>query len=88
MRTEDSREFLPGETVRHFKRETVDPSGSRYLYRIIGTAMQTETGEKLMIYQALYDDGGIYARPLRMFLEEVDHQKYPEIRQKYRFEHL
>lgn len=86
--SDDSREFLPGQTVRHFKRETADPESSRYLYRIIGTAIHSETGEKLMIYQAMYGDRGLYARPLAMFLEEVDHDKYPEIQQKYRFEHL
>jgi hypothetical protein len=80
------RVFKPGDLVRHFKRETADPSTSVYLYRIVGEAEHTETGEKLMIYQALYGDQRLYARPLSMFLEETDHDKYPEIEQKYRFE--
>jgi hypothetical protein len=80
------RVFKPGDLVRHFKRETADPSTSEYLYRIVGEAEHTETGEKLMIYQALYGDRRLYARPLSMFLEETDHDKYPEIEQKYRFE--
>jgi hypothetical protein len=80
------RVFKPGDLVRHFKRETADPSTSEYLYRIVGEAEHTETGEKLMIYQALYGDQRLYARPLSMFLEETDHDKYPEIEQKYRFE--
>lgn len=80
------RFFKPGDLVRHFKRETVDPSSSVYLYRIIGEAEHTETGEMMMVYQALYGDQRLYVRPLAMFLEETDHEKYPEIEQKYRFE--
>jgi hypothetical protein len=82
----DTRTFRPGDIVRHFKRETVDPSSDRYLYMIVGEATHSETREKMMVYAALYGDGGLFVRPLDMFLSEVDHGKYPEIRQKYRFE--
>ncbi len=81
--------FKPGDIVRHFKRETLseeEKKTGKYLYRIIGVATHSETREKLMIYEALYGEGGYYARPLEMFEGETDHTKYPDIYQKYRFE--
>ena len=80
------RKFEPGDLVRHFKRETVDQDSTVYLYKIVGEAEHTETGEMMMVYQALYGDMRLYVRPLAMFMGETDHDKYPDIKQKYRFE--
>lgn len=80
------RNFHPGDRVQHFKRELVDPNTTQYLYQIVGVAIHSETREPMMIYQALYDDYRMYARPYDMFVSEVDRDKYPDIKQKYRFE--
>lgn len=83
--------FNPGDIVQHFKRELLteeERAGKMYLYEIIGVAIHSETREPMMVYRSLYDDGGMYVRPLEMFLSEVDHDKYPEVKQKYRFEEV
>lgn len=40
-------------------------------YKIIGVARHSETLEELVVYQALYGEGGIWVRPLAMFLENI-----------------
>lgn len=79
-------DFKPGDIVKHFKRELVSQDTPEYTYKIIAIARHTETEEKLVIYQALYGTMETYARPYEMFMGEVDKEKYPDVKQKYRFE--
>ena len=62
---------------KHFK-------GDYYLVEDI--ANDSETKEKFVVYRRLYGDTSLWIRPVAMFLSEVDHQKYPNVKQKYRFE--
>ena len=77
-----------GDIVQHFKRERVSADTSEYLYKVLEFATHTETGERLVVYQALYAPFTVYARPYEMFMSEVDRQKYPDVKQKYRFEKM
>lgn len=80
------RDLRVGDIVKHFKREWVNQETSEYLYKILAFASHTENEEKLVIYQALYAPYKTCARPYDMFMSEVDREKYPEAKQKYRFE--
>ena len=83
---ESKRDICVGDIVQHFKRAWVSADTSEYLYKVLAFAQHTETGERLVIYQALYAPFKVCARPYAMFMSEVDREKYPDIRQKYRFE--
>lgn len=85
----EEKELKAGLIVQHFKRSLLpekEKKTKKYLYEIVCTAEHTESGEKLVVYRALYGEKRIFARPLAMFLSETDREKYPKARQKYRFE--
>lgn len=71
------REIFPEKIYRHFKGKN---------YKVLCIAVHSETRERYVVYQALYDDFGYFIRPYEMFASEVDHQKYPDVKQTYRFE--
>ena len=72
------REIIPG-VYHHFKGND---------YEVIGVARHSETEESFVVYRALYGERGLWIRPLKMFQEYVDHNKYPDVDQEYRFEYV
>lgn len=58
------------------------------LYLVENVAFDSETEEKVVVYRAMYGEKKLWVRPLEMFLSEVDHKKYPDVKQKYRFEEI
>ena len=78
-----------GDIVTHFKYHYLNEENkikNKYLYKIIAFGTHSETKEKMVIYQSLYGKFDIWVRPYEIFMEEVDKDKYPDSKQKYRFE--
>lgn len=68
---------LVNRIYRHFK-------GDYYI--VVGIAKHSETEEEMVVYRQLYGAGELWVRPMSLFISEVDHKKYPDVKQKYRFE--
>ena len=73
------RKLIIGGRYRHFKGKE---------YRVEGTALDSETGATLVLYRQMYGENLLWARPLEMFLSPVDREKYPDVKQQFRFEEI
>ena len=94
------REFYPGDIVRHFKYDLypdlVCDNANVYTYEIICTdAISADDGNRIVVYKSLYEDiklgvklGQVFTRNYYNFMSETDTTKYPEVKQKYRFEKI
>ena len=71
------RRFELNRVYKHFKGD---------LYLVLDVAINTETDKKMVVYRALYGENTLYVRDYDMFISKVDSEKYPNVKQKYRFE--
>ena len=76
----------PGDIIQHFKRELLADPGETDLDQIVSWARHSESDERYVVYRALYGTQETWVRPYAMFMGEVDRQKYPQVRQRWRFE--
>ena len=67
---------VAGRIYKHFKGN---------LYKVLAVAVHTESEEKLVVYQSVENPDRVFARPLEMFMSDIDRFRYPLIRAKYRF---
>lgn len=77
----EKREIKIGRKYRHFKSPDM-------IYEVLMIAINTETNEEMVVYNSLYGEFKTWVRPLNMFLEKVDKNKYPNVKQEYRFEEI
>ena len=71
--------------MRKLKKNTIYKHFKGDYYLVEDIVKYSETKEDFVLYRALYGNGQLWVRPLEMFLSEVDHEKYPEVKEKYRF---
>ena len=76
---DELRESMAGRRQRHFKGR---------IYIVTDLAVNTESNEIMVIYKCFADPIVTYCRPLSMFTSDVDRKKYPNVKQKKRFELL
>lgn len=79
-------EFEPGTIVKHFKRDMFNAEGKEYLYVVIGTATDVNTGTEEVVYRELSGDRKLWMRDHDEFYSPVDKEKYPQAKQFWRFE--
>lgn len=80
-----------GSIVKHFKYETLsdaEKAQNKYIYRIEDFAINTLDQSSMVVYRAMYGDFKLYVRPYNEFVSEVDKKKYPNIKQRFRFEEI
>ena len=70
---------MAGEVYRHFKGK---------MYKVLGIAVHSETGEAMVIYQAMYGENITYVRPYESFIEKLDKHKYEDVNEEYRFTYI
>ena len=80
-----------GSIVKHFKYETLtdaEKAQNKYIYRIEDFAINTSDESMMVVYRAMYGGFTLFVRPYDEFISEVDKKKYPNIKQKFRFEEV
>lgn len=72
--------------VKHFKHHKSLDDPLNYIYEILGVSAHSENHDEMFVTYRSLKDHKVWVRPYDMFMSEVDHEKYPDVKQKYRFE--